>query len=105
MKEHPGYKALLITTWHSKQRPVLNSHTLALQLRSPNYTRLCPAWERIRKSSFAEWPSAVVVVSDCAPPLLKGPLLAKAIGKVREEKHIRPFQSGDTASEQLLSHR
>lgn len=66
--EHSGYKALLITAWQSKQRPMLTVHTLALRLQSLNYTGLSPAWECTRKSSFAEW-SSKVVISDCSSPV------------------------------------
>lgn len=104
--EHPGYKALLITTWHNKQRPMLNSLLLCnyslwamagslLHGRDGNASR-----KAALQSGLLRWWSRTAPLL-----LLKGPLLAKAIGKAREEKHIRPFKFRDTASEMLLSHR
>lgn len=60
--EHPGYRACLFATRHNKQRSVLNLHTLMLWLLEDlNYTRPFLAWECIRKSSFAEQYSDMVV--------------------------------------------
>lgn len=58
---YPGYKALLIATRHSRQRPVGNAHTPALRLQSLCRARLSPTWEYSRKSSFA------IVLSHCPP--------------------------------------